>query len=146
MADTDEIEIPDSDDAPDDASGDDHDDEAVTEEADDEPHGHAHTPGYPAHRHTGDGIKYDAGQVNVSGGLDMFPEDRHDSDSAQARGLQDEREDLANLSPLIATIEDAARDAGWEVEEVDHPSRPGGVILGLTKNGTNVSASVALTE
>ncbi len=85
MADTEEVEIPDSDELPDDDGT----------EADDEPHGHPHTPGYPAHRHTGDGITYDAAQVYQAGGLDLFDADRHDSDSAQADDLERERASLA---------------------------------------------------
>lgn len=143
MADNEEVEIPDSDDEP--------EDEGVTEAdepvADDEPHGHDHTPGYPNHRHAGDGIAYDAGQVNVSGGLDLYPEERHDSDSAQATLLNEERTALADLTPLADGFVTKANELGWVVASYDHPGSQGGSIFGLEKPGSKpVSVTIAYTE
>jgi hypothetical protein len=138
-----EPEIPDSDDVPEDEEDDLDEDE--DEAADDEPHGHAHTAGYPAHRHRDDGVKYDYSQVHQAGGLELFPAERHDADSEQAEGLQADR-GAGHLSNLIDAFTRLAGDLGWEADRIEHPSKPGGAIFGLTKDGTAVSAEIAHTE
>jgi len=111
MKDQEELEIPDSDELPDDEE----------ELADDEPHGHLHTPGYPEHLHTGHGIAYEASQVNQAGGLALFPEERHDGDSDQAQTLRDELDSLDALTPLMDAFIEAAGGLGYDL--ADGPRR-----------------------
>ncbi len=139
MAAKDEPEIPDSDELPEDEQ---------EEVADDEPHGHVHTPGYPAHRHLKRGkVEYQADEVGRHGGLDKFPAERHDGDSRQQQELDHERQAATDLGPLATAFTDAATPLGWTAEELVYPGESGGYILGLTnKDGRGVSVTIAYTE
>jgi hypothetical protein len=132
---TEEPDIPDSDDVPEDEAAE--EDEA----ADDDPHGHAHTAGYPAHRHRDGGVEYDYSQVHQAGGLELFPPERHDSDSAQADAIEQEQA-IFDLESLISGFADTARSLGYEVQVTPHGGSPAGRILSVHKESRDISVSV----
>lgn len=104
-----EIEIPESDDLPDD------EEDGEVPVADDEPHGHLHTPGYPDHIHKDHSIAYVAERVNEAGGLHLFPESRHDADRVMAESVQAEVDQMNSLLPLMNAFLGAAEPLGWSV-------------------------------
>jgi len=138
MAAKDEPEIPDSDELPDDEQED---------AADDGPHGHPHTPGYPEHRHLKRGkVEYQADEVGRHGGLDKFPAERHDGDSRQQQERDDERQAMADLGPLATKLGSVAGELGWETLRVVYPGESGSYVVDLTKDGREVTATIAYTE
>lgn len=139
-----EPDIPDSDDLPEDEedSEEDESDTEVDQVADDDPHGHPHTAGFPAHHHREDRVVYDYMSVHQAGGPDLFPIDRHDTDSKQAEGLTRDQQDAAHLGPLVAEFANGARSLGWSVQVTPHGGSSAGRILSLHKQDRDISVSV----
>ncbi len=142
----DEFEIPDSDDV-DEEDGDELDPGEDEELIDfDAPHDHPHTPGYPAHAHHAEGVAYQADQTFASGGTELFTPERHDADSDRAAEAEREQRSGLDLGPLADGFETVAQDLGWETDRNVHPASPGGVIFGLSREGRDVSVTIAYTE
>ena len=140
---TEEPEIPESDDLPEEDDDQD-DDEAPDEDdlaADTDPHGHPHTPGFPSHRHREDRIVYDYQELHQAGGPELFPIDRHDSDSTQAEGLEADRQDN-RLGSLAIALADTARSLGWQAEVTPHGGSTAGRIITLHRPDHDITLSV----
>lgn len=109
------------------------------------PASHRHTPGYPAHHHHGSDLTPHYHRDALAGqDPSLFDEQRHESDSADAseRYAATEGEEVVKLGRGLA---DHARAAGWDVDEIQHPEDPYGVILGAAKGRHRVSISVNRT-
>jgi len=139
----DEFEIPDSDDV-DEEDGEDEDAEELVDF--DAPHDHSHTAGYPAHVHHAEGVAYQADQTFAAGGTELFTPDRHDADSNQATEAEREQQSGLDLGPLADGFETVAQELGWETDRNAHPASLGGVIFGLSRDGRDVSVTIAYTE
>jgi|SRR5580692_3584915 hypothetical protein len=110
-----DIEIPETDDDP----------EEETEPAGE---GHEHTPGYPEHKHSGDGIVYVGLEASDEA---LYDPDRHEQDVKD----QTERSRLsARIGPReLASLSVAnLTEHGGDVQVMSEPVKPGGTSLRVT--------------